>query len=106
MSDAGIEFLDLEIAEVDGGVGEGEVEVDHERFVFGADGADGDFAGIFHLPARDVLRRVGADGRARELRVLYVGGEEDHAGVEGEELFGGSEDGVDVDFAEAGLLDD
>ena len=104
VGDARVEFLDLEITEVDGGVGEGEVEVDHEGFVFRADGTDGDFAGIFHLPARNVLRGVRADGGARELSVLDVSGEKDHAGVEGEELFGGGEDGVDIDFAETGLL--
>jgi hypothetical protein len=52
------------------------------------------------------LRWVRADGRAGELRVLDLARKEDHAGVEGEELFGGGEDGIDIDFAEAGLLDD
>ena len=40
------------------------------------------------------------------MSVRNVGGEKDHAGVEREELLGGGEDGVDIDFAETGLLDD
>ena len=55
----------VEVAEVDAAVRKRLVEPHHQRLVFGPDRPDTSTAhAVLHCPGTDVLRRVGADGRA------------------------------------------
>ena len=70
MGDARVEFLDLEIAEVNGGIGEGEVEIDH---VLGVKPAEGVPGAAVHLPISTVHKVVSHATRTVSIRARKIG---------------------------------
>ncbi len=98
--DARTQFLHVEIAEIDGAVGNRLVKFHHQRLIFRSNRANEHLRAVLHGPAPDVLRRVGANGGARKLFGGNIRGVENDAGVERDDSVGRSEQRVDVDFAE------
>ena len=75
-----------------------------QRLVLGADGADRDVRAVLELPGDYILRRVGADGEPGQFVLGGLWVVQDHPGVERDEVIGGGEQRVDVDFLDPRLL--
>ncbi len=96
----------LEVARVDGFLGQLVVEADEQRLVLGADRPDREARAVARRPLPHVLARVGPDGRPRQLGLVHLGPVERDARVEGEQSLGRGEQRVDVDLGDPALLDD
>ena len=85
--DAAAERFHVEIAQVDGAIGNRLVEFHHEGLVFRANRADHDGGAVLGCPAPDIVRRIGTDGRARQFFRRGARRVENHARVEGDDSF-------------------
>ena len=95
VGDALRQFQGAEIAVINAFLGEGFMELHHQRFVFRADGPDDDRRFLFfNFHVVDILNRIRADGGLGQLRFRGLRVVQDHAGIQGEDASGETSSGL------------
>ncbi len=74
------------------------MKLDHLRLIFGADRPNRNLTSILHGPARNILQRIGTNGRLRQLVKGYGRRVQHDSGVKGQQSLRGSQQGIDVNF--------
>lgn len=93
-----IEFQRCEVAQIHAAVGERVMKLHHQRFVLGANRADGHRRAVTQFQKRRVARRIRTNGESGKLGFARPRRMQNHPRIQGEEALGRNEQRIDVDL--------